>query len=187
MATQRLCSIPGCGKRHEGLGLCQNHRRQRTRKSRSRGLERCPANGPRAWIRAHINHAGDDCLIWPFRRTKDGYGVASFQSKTIVASRLMCLRAHGDPPTLVHQAAHSCGRGIDGCCNPKHLRWATPTENAQDKVVHGTIASINFISDDDVRAIRLSSASGSVLAKRLGVHRATISKIRNGKTRTGVV
>jgi hypothetical protein len=57
---------------------------------------------------------------------------------TLYAHRLMCQLAHGDPPTPDHIAAHSCGRGHEGCVNPNHLSWKTYSENELDKRVHGT-------------------------------------------------
>jgi hypothetical protein len=36
----------------------------------------------------------------------------------------MCELVNGPPP-LGALAAHSCGRGHDGCVDPRHLRWAT--------------------------------------------------------------
>jgi hypothetical protein len=54
------------------------------------------------------------------------------------ATRVMCKLAHGPAPTPKHHAAHSCGKGHEACINPKHLRWATPRENAADAKLHGT-------------------------------------------------
>lgn len=42
------------------------------------------------------------------------------------------------------------------------------------------------LSEDDVRDIRASSESSSVLARRYGVHVTRITSIRSGKTRTNV-
>ncbi len=50
----------------------------------------------------------------------------------------MCILAHGEPPTPKHQTAHSCGKGHEGCINPRHLSWKTNQENSLDKREHGT-------------------------------------------------
>jgi AraC-like DNA-binding protein len=51
---------------------------------------------------------------------------------------MLCEHANGPPPSPEHQAAHSCGRGRQGCVNPQHLRWATYIENQADIIKHGT-------------------------------------------------
>jgi hypothetical protein len=83
----------------------------------------------------------------------------------------MCLLAHGEPPSAEHQAAHSCGKGHLGCVNPKHLRWATPSENINDQLAHGTMRTGerhagSYISERDVIAIRRLYANG-VVQRRL--------------------
>lgn len=50
----------------------------------------------------------------------------------------MCELVHGAPPTPDHEAAHSCGKGHEGCIHPKHLSWATHSENQLDRREHGT-------------------------------------------------
>lgn len=50
----------------------------------------------------------------------------------------MCELAHGPAPSGKHQAAHNCGKGHEGCVNPRHLEWKTNKENSIDKIRHGT-------------------------------------------------
>ena len=80
--------------------------------------------------------AGDECLHWPFSRLPAGYGIVGGRAVgRQYAHSLACTWAHGPRPEG-KQAAHSCGKA--SCFNPKHLRWATVTENHADKVLHGT-------------------------------------------------
>ena len=82
-----------------------------------------------AWLKAHIDHQGDDCLIWPHSQNHQGYGQLGYFGKVRKAHHIMCLLVHGEAPTPRHHAAHSCGNGHKGCAHPKHLSWKTPTEN----------------------------------------------------------
>lgn len=83
-------------------------------------------------------HDTNECLIWPHGRNADGYGRIRIGKNHEYAHRFVCKRAHGAPTTSKHQAAHTCGRGHDGCVAPAHLEWKTPKENAADRIAHGT-------------------------------------------------
>lgn len=106
-----------------------------------------------------VNFDGDECLIWPFRRDRHGYGRVSFQGKSALAHRAVCTIVHGTPPTDKHMAAHSCANGPGGCVNPNHLRWATHAENTRDAVEHGSMKRGNEIwnaklTPADIKKIR---------------------------------
>lgn len=85
-----------------------------------------------------IGHQGDGCIVWPLFRDKAGRGNVGYLGRRYWAHRLMCQLAHGEPPTLKHTAAHNCGKGHEGCVNPKHLEWKTQAENLADCAIHGT-------------------------------------------------
>lgn len=91
-----------------------------------------------AWLKDHVTYVGDQCLIWPFSRDRDGYGQFGHDGKIRKSHRWMCEAANGPAPTPDHFAAHNCGNGHLGCAHPKHLEWKTQLENAQDMIVHGT-------------------------------------------------
>jgi hypothetical protein len=135
------------------------------------------------WLQDHVDHDGDECLIWPFGRDDGGYaGPINGQR----AYRAMCELANGPAPTPKHWVAHSCGRGQFGCVHPQHVRWATPKENHADKVLHGTDARGERngqakLTEDEARAIRNSFEPLSVLALRHGISESTVSLIRNSK------
>lgn len=97
----------------------------------------------------------DACIFWPFYTMKNGYGQVGLHSGMELAHRQVCFMVHGQPPADKPQAAHYCGNR--SCCNPRHIRWASQSENEKDKHLHGTYdtrrASAS-LSEDDVRAIR---------------------------------
>lgn len=80
-----------------------------------------------------IPYSGNDCLVWPFRRDVQGYGRLLFRRQMQIASRVVCILVHGEPPIANLEAAHSCGNGSGGCVNPSHLSWKTRQENEADK------------------------------------------------------
>lgn len=137
--ARKICSIEGCGRPRDARGYCKRH----YMRLRSHGD---PIGG--ALTRGHVqeyykhvvlNYDGDDCLIWPFYRNEKGYAKwTRSPSQTRLVSRMVCEDVYGPAPTERHQAAHSCGKGHEGCVTKKHLRWALPTENEADKLLHGT-------------------------------------------------
>lgn len=85
-----------------------------------------------------VNYDGNECLTWPYHCHRTGYGRVWHNGRMHIVSNLLCRVVNGPPPTPVHQAAHSCGKGHLACCAKRHLSWKTPKENDQDKIIHGT-------------------------------------------------
>lgn len=143
-----------------------------------------PKRSSEVFLRAHVGHRGKECLLWPFRLNRGGYGLAVVGGVQTFASRWMCILAHGNPPTRKHEAAHSCGNAR--CVNPNHLRWATPKENYADRIGHGTDNrgqrnGKTRLTAADVKAIRSAPPHLKPLMERYGLSKGCISKIRGKK------
>jgi hypothetical protein len=140
---------------------------------------------PSAFLDAACLTATDDCILWPYSRLPNGYPKVRIGGRNRIVSRVVCERAHGSPPTLSHQAAHSCGNGHEGCINPRHLRWATPIENEADKLSHGTRCrgvrhGAAKLTETDVRDIRRRANAGetqSAIARGYSLNPKTINDI----------
>jgi hypothetical protein len=85
-----------------------------------------------------LPYKGDDCLKWPYGRTRAGYGQVGLNGRQPYVHALACEYIHGSAPTPKHVASHKCGKGHEGCCNPRHTAWQTRAEDAADRLVHGT-------------------------------------------------
>lgn len=136
------------------------------------------------FLRAHVNHEGDDYLIWPYSKNALGYGQAVIGGAQHSAHHWMCRLAHGEPYLIWRHAAHRCDN--PSCVNPSHLRWATHAENMADKERNGTVArgennGRTWLTEDDVRAIRAAPPFYKPLMEKYGLTRHAISKIRSGK------
>ena len=136
------------------------------------------------FLRLHMNYNGDDCLLWPYRTVPTGYGLAVIGGVQKRASRWMCILVHGEPPSPRHHAAHSCGNAR--CVNPRHIRWATPKENSDDRLGHGTEnrgsrSGKTHLTEADIIIIRAAPPNLAQLQMRFGVSKVCISKIRSGQ------
>jgi hypothetical protein len=111
--------------------------------------ERKPQKNPNPWnrgkgrgvafLRSLLAYQGNDCVPWPFAKDgRVGRGILGYNGRHYWAHRLMCILAHGEPPTPQHQAAHECGKGHYGCVNPRHLSWKTNSENQLDRAKTGS-------------------------------------------------
>lgn len=178
----KKCSVSVCGNLARTKGMCSSHYMRQSRHGDP--LKGGLGNGTLfKWIVANKHYEGDECLSWPFSRNTNGYGYASMDGKLAPASRIMCIVAHGPPPSEGMHAAHSCGKGHEGCVNPKHLRWATPLENAGDRELHGTLSRAEAhpsskLTKDQILEIRDSPKSKAELANHYGVSRVTIWRIK---------
>lgn len=217
MASPFICSVGGCGKPAKTRGLCGAHYESRPGAHRC-SIDGCDMPVvARSWCRAHykrwrrygtplgggtalgearqflreavLPYKDDDCLIWPFARRSNGYATMWDGATMGNVCRIVCEHVHGPAPTPKHEAAHSCGKGHEGCCNPRHLSWKTPSENQMDRVGHGTSNRgarniANKLSESEVLQIR--TLKGRVLqrdiAKMFGVSRSAVSAIHAGRT-----
>ena len=143
------------------------------------------------FILNHVDYQGDDCLRWPFSRDQHGRGNLRANGRGWWAHRLMCTLAHGEPPTPKHTAAHECGKGHEGCVNPRHLRWKTQKENLADCARHGTLARHRYGPGGKLTAAmaqEIRDARGKVTQRRLaaiyGVSEGAINDIWRGRTWT---
>jgi hypothetical protein len=107
----------------------------------------------------------DDCWLWTGRTSPKGYGT---YGKRLAYHLLFELLVEPVPAGL--QLDHLCR--VPACVNPDHLEIVTPRENTR----RGLQAKL---TEDDIRAIRASSASTLELAAQYGVYRTHISKVRS--------
>ncbi len=109
----------------------------------------------------------------------------------MLISRLVCLTWHGGPPTLKHQAAHWDGNSKNN--KKSNLRWATQTENEQDKKRHGRWnhgakgskhrdARLHEQDISEIRRLWGKGLSGPKIAIIYQVDNTTIYNIVKGRT-----
>lgn len=187
----KLCSIPGCGMKHDARGYCSRHY-QKFHDFGDPLAGRDTFDGePLKWLRSNLNYNNDECLEWPYGKMPTGYGsitpIERGRSNSTCAHIIMCQEAHGPKPSSKHQVAHSCGNRA--CVNPRHLRWATQSENEADKVAHGRLnyargerCGGSKLTENQVLKIFTDARSLGEIAMAYGIDKTTVGAIRNGKT-----
>lgn len=139
-----------------------------------------PTKALRAFVARALAYQADRCLLWPFNTDGAGYGRVTIDGDQVNVHRYVCEQVHGAPPTRKHQAAHSCGRRT--CANPRHLRWATVSENLIDALRHGTRGTLTERDVLELRHLHADGVTLSTLADRYSVNPTTISDAVAGRT-----
>lgn len=146
----------------------------------------------RFWEKVDRSGGPDACWLW--QGVKSGkYGQIWHQGKNEYAHRVSYLLNIG-PISDGLFVCHECDNRL--CVNPAHLWLGTHDDNMQDMVDKGRSApqegSQNHsakLTDADILQIRELAGEGvrhADIAKRYGVHRATVSYIVGGKTWTHI-
>lgn len=135
----KRCSVSGCDRPHNAHGFCQAHEKRFKKFGDPYAGRPLPGEVLAFLSNVVLKLETNDCFPWPYTRSYDGYAkISANDGGSQLVSRRICESTHGPAPTPAHHAAHTCGKGHEGCVNPRHIVWKTPTENMADKLVHGT-------------------------------------------------
>ena len=176
----RLCSYPGCERRHACRDLCISHYRQLRRGHPLTPLEpsQTRPNGQTLaeaaeWILARVEprmrprrerRAGDpDTPCWEYGRVDTtGYVRVQCRGRTYSLAHVMLRHAEGLPyPTPADEpiAVHRCRN--PRCARPDHLEWSTMSRRRLDTVRAGRHRTDCVPLDErKVRRIRKRLAKG---------------------------
>lgn len=191
-----LCSVAACQRLLHTRGFCKKHySRWRTHGHPIDGTlmsakERHEAI--RGWYDSVKIFDGEECLSWPFSRHRNGRPIwVGGGLPSNLVSRALCIELYGPSPTPKHQAAHSCGNGHLACVNPKHLYWATPKQNVQDMINHGTYyrGPRPRLTANEVRQIRSTQGkrTATEVAAFFGITPRVASEVARGITYKHVI
>jgi hypothetical protein len=138
---------------------------------------------PEFWSKT--KHTASGCIEWTGSKNDQGYGmVFKFMGqKQVRAHRISYRIANGSWPS--DYVLHSCDN--PSCVNPDHLRNGSHKENSEDAVARKRTASRersgqSKLTEECIAKIRsFTFYSNKDLAKMLGVHPSTISRVRSNK------
>lgn len=180
----RLCEVEGCGRKHNAKGLCNMHG---DRLRRGLDLHHERATPARDYMNEWLEVDSDECFEWPFFRNPDGYAILRWEGKNKAVHRFACEKANGPSPFEGAVVRHTCGNGMLGCFNPKHVIWGTVAENNTDRVIqekqtHGEESHFAKITAELAVQIYNDPRTPTEIGKALDINRHTVYKIKNGKT-----
>ncbi len=128
----------------------------------------------------------DDCWEWRARRNEKGYGQFRFHGVMTRAHRIAYQITIGPIPDGF-DILHSCDNRA--CMNPRHLFTGTHLDNMADMVrkgrgnaPRGESHHSSKLTEFQVRAIRKSPESLTVLASKFGVSFSTIADVKRHRT-----
>jgi hypothetical protein len=134
------------------------------------------------------------CLIWPFSKNSDGYGLLAWRPQpglvqNVKAYRLAYYLKNGSWPLPLGR--HICkGGGDPACYNPNHIVPGTDQQNMADKVANdrcwhpqGEANPFTTITAEIVTQLRLDSATMRQvdLVRKYGFSRTHVKRILSGK------
>lgn len=128
----------------------------------------------------------DSCWNWTSALTFDGYGEFFLNGQSVRAHRVSWELTIGAIPHGLHVCHHCDNRR---CVRVDHLFLGTNAENVADKVRKGRQSTIRLFGEahggaklttQQVLEMRAASGTMKALAKRYGVSRASVCRIRKG-------
>lgn len=130
--------------------------------------------------------------VLAMRPSDSGYlkarAYVSGRQRVLFAHRAVLLAFRGPPPTRLRRfGAHMDGNNLNNCLG--NLEWKTRRANEADKRIHGT-APRTFTGRDPgvttivvVRRLLAEGRSYSSIAREVGLHRHSVSRIARGLRR----
>lgn len=175
------CDQDDCNDDVVARGWCSLHydRWRRHGDPQGGGRRKTALGEAKRWFEEHVVLQTDDCIIWPYSKLPRGYGTLGKEYVHV----LSCIYGHGSRPKGYEAAHGPCNQA--SCMNPRHLRWATVSENRQDKYRDGTVNSGtrnggSKLTADQVLAIRAAVVGGQVqraVSIKYGISNQQVSRI----------
>lgn len=182
----KTCKVEGCDCLEIfSLGFCRKHYNRYRRHGDPLALSVLERGKKLSELKRLMEIETDECIIWPYKLSSNGYVQLNIEGKATTAHRYVCEARHGKPIKERNNAAHSCGNSA--CVNYRHLRWATAQENALDKFKHGTLMCgekhyLSKLRREDVIEIFKSKEQTKKLAEKYSVSKGTIKSIKSGRS-----
>ena len=128
-----------------------------------------------------IRQSARDCWLWNASTFHSGYGRFTVNNRSVGAHRVSWELTNGPVPDDMC-VLHSCDN--PRCVNPAHLFIGTHGDNSHDRDRKGRTARGERIWNSkltryDVALIRASTSTAEKIARRFGIHKSLVWKIKH--------
>ncbi len=181
---KRTCAAPDCQRETVARGYCTKHYSRLRRRGLLQSTYRMAHHERVLAIIGDIPQIDpEQCWEYQGRRESTGYG----KRFGMLAHRIAYLYWHPTTGEIDqdYEVRHTCDNRP--CCNPHHLLLGTRQDNVNDMCDRGRVS----VGEDrhnarltvrDVVAIRADNRATPEIAADYGVHRRTISDVKQRKT-----
>lgn len=196
MSQGSKCVVDGCNDLSHCKGMCPMHywRVKKYGDPNKTAIIRGDDKA-RFWSKVKVG-AKEDCWEWIAKSQMRGYGYFQFGGrlgKHVLAHRYSYELANGEIPELESQyhgyaVMHLCDNRK--CVNPAHLRLGTQAGNCRDAADKGRCVVPKRSGTEHHNAVNLtreqaaeiakSTEPGPKLAKRYGISKHTVNRIKGG-------
>lgn len=186
MTKRMRCSVDGCDKPRRTRGWCSAHYERWRSHGDPMGGGTAPGAPWRFIVDVALRHTGDECLVWPFYSTDDGWPQINFKGRTKKVHTLVCEMVNGPACLSAPFARHRCGN--KPCISPTHLVWSNKSEIEAAKIDRGTsnrgerCGSSKLTEDEVISIYNLRGRTRQAdIAEQFRVQKGTVAAIHQKK------
>lgn len=154
-----------------------------------------PITIARFWSKVGVTPSNGQCWEWKGAVNGNGYGnfrMPEYGRMNFSAHRVAYAITHATWPDEGLVVRHKCDNPL--CVNPNHLETGTHQDNMTDMVIRGrhvgrdqsgeanAAAKLTQANVERIRELIALRHTNTAIAKMFGVHHATISQIRRGRS-----
>lgn len=174
------CKVLDCAAKEHSGGYCYRHYMNNYRNGHPYSIGELHE----IFICGVVAVPTNNCVIWPFGKKDNGYGITNYIEQAITAHRAALILYTGENPKDKLAAHGPCHNRL--CINPhsEHgMGWSDKRSNALDQYRDGTMnRSLTNEQISEVRKRYLQGEKLQSIGDRYGVTATTVCYVAKGKT-----